>query len=115
MEVPVACGRDGPIDVTFGDVRYSTTRHQCVFLVVKPSIELFDHYQRARDALSLPAEAYFPHLSLVYSDMNLARRIAVVASINTESLPEHAQFPTVELVDTTGPATTWETITAVQL
>jgi 2'-5' RNA ligase len=104
-----------PLAVTFSDVRCSTTRHQCVFQLVEPSIKLFDLHQRARDALSLPSEAYFPHLSLVYSDMIVSRRIAVAASIDTESLPEHTELSTLKLVDTTGPASTWETVISVQL
>jgi hypothetical protein len=104
-----------PLAVTFGDVRCSTTRHQCVFQLVEPSIELFNLHQRARDALSLSSAAYFPHLSLVYSNMSVSRRIAVAASIDTGSLPKHAQLSTLKLVDTTGPVSTWQPVISVQL
>ena len=50
-----------PLSVTFGDVRCSTTRHQCIFLLVDPSKVC----ELARGALGLPCEAYLPHLSLV--------------------------------------------------
>lgn len=104
-----------PLDVTFGSVRSSTTRHQCVFILVEPSIELFDVHQTARETLSLSPEAYVPHVSLVYSDMSLRRRIAVAASIDPSSFPEQANVATLELVDTTGPVSEWESIVAVQL
>lgn len=47
--------------------------------------------------------------------MSVSRRIAVAASVDTGSLPEHARFPIVELVDTTGSAVTWEPVISVQL
>jgi hypothetical protein len=104
-----------PLDVTFGDVRCSTTNRQCVFISVDPSIALFDTHRTARDALSLPPMPYFPHLSLVYSDMSFKRRLALAASIDRQALPDRARFPTVELVDTTGPVSEWESISTVQL
>ncbi|MFD1571282.1 hypothetical protein [Halorubrum laminariae] len=76
---------------------------------------MFDLHQRARDALSLPSEAYFPHLSLVYSDMSVSRRIAVAVAIDTGSLPENAQLSTLNLADTTGPISTWKPVISVQL
>jgi len=47
--------------------------------------------------------------------MDVSRRIAVATVIDAGSLLEHAQFLTVELVDTTGPVSTWEPVTTVQL
>ena len=46
------------IDVTFGPIRCSTTRHQCVFRLIDPSVELFRLRQAAVEGLDLAPTAY---------------------------------------------------------
>lgn len=104
-----------PVEVTFGAVRCSTTRHQCVFRLVDPSLELFRLHGAAREASSLPATAYVPHLSLVYSDMGFQRRLELAASVDVASLPDRARAPTLTLVDTTGAVDEWESVASVRL
>ena len=104
-----------PVEVTFGEVRCSTTTHQCVFRLVDPSLALFELYASARDALELSMEAYNPHLSLVYSDMGFADRLALANAVDVDALPEEVALPTLELVATGGPVSEWESVCTVPL
>jgi len=104
-----------PLDLRFGDVQCSTTPHQCVFSLVDPSLELLRLRRQAMTALDRPAATYVPHLSLVYSEMSLERRVAVAEALDTTTLPERARFTTLSLVDTAGPVATWEPICTVRL
>ena len=93
------------MEVTFGEVRCSTTTHQCVFRLVDPSLALFELYASARDALGLPEGAYNPHLSLVYSDIAFVKRLALADAVDVDALPEKVELPTFALVETGGPVT----------
>ena len=104
-----------PIEVTFESVRWSTTRHQCVFLLVEPTLELFELHAFARDAVNATNDAYHPHLSLLYSDMDLKRRREVAQSIDTASLPSRMTCRTLKLVETARSEPEWQTIASVSL
>jgi len=104
-----------PIEVAFASVRWSTTRHQCVFLLAEPTLELFELHTSARDAVDASKDAYHPHLSLLYSDIDLKRRRAVAQSIDSASLPSRITCRTLTLVETTGSEPEWETIASVAL
>ncbi|MDL0138933.1 hypothetical protein PNP85_05385 [Halobacterium salinarum] len=104
-----------PINAMFGPLRCSTTTHQCVFRLLGPSLELFELYESARETLELSTSAYNPHLSLIYIDMSFADRLALVETIDSESLPRQARFPTLEVVETAGPVPEWETVCTAQL
>ena len=104
-----------PIEVAFASVRWSTTRHQCVFLLAEPTLELFELHTSARDAVDASKDAYHPHLSLLYSDTDLKRRRAVAQSIDSASLPSRITCRTLTLVETTGSEPEWETIASVAL
>lgn len=104
-----------PLELYFADVQCSTTSHQCVFSLVEPSLELLQLRRKTMTSLNRPAAMYIPHLSLIYSEMALDRRFAVIETIDTTTLPTRARFTTIECVDTTGPATAWESRCSVRL
>ena len=104
-----------PLELAFEGVHWSTTRHQCVFLVVTPALELVELHRSAREAVEEPSAAYHPHLSLIYSEMELADRSDVAQSIDTTALPNSITCHRLELVDTTGPESEWETVVSVPL
>ena len=104
-----------PLEVAFESVRWSTTRSQCVFLLAKPTLELFELHTSARDATDVSKEAYYPHLSLLYSDMGLKRRRAVAQSVDSASLPSRITCRTLTLVETSGSEPEWEAIASVAL
>lgn len=104
-----------PLELAFEGVRWSTTRHQCVFLPVAPTLELMELRRPAREAISGSTAAYHPHLSLVYSEMDLPERRDVAQSIDTGTLPSNITCQALALVDTTRPEPEWETIVSVPL
>ena len=111
----VMAARTDPLEVAFEGVRWSTTRHQCVFLVVEPTLELVELHRSAREAVGGPSAAYHPHLSLVYSEMDVADRRDVAQSIDTTALPSGIMCHRLELVDTTDSESEWETVVSVPL
>lgn len=104
----LAHGRD-PFTLSFTSVSCSTTTHQCVFVLVEPSVELLELHRNAVEFFDAEAEMYVPHLSLVYSDMGLEERVRTMRSIDDESLPSEIRIETVAVVETSGPVQTWET------
>lgn len=104
-----------PLELTFSGVRCSTTRYQCIFALVEPTVELLSLHQTAVHKFDVPAEMYLPHLSLVYSDMSIDDRISTARSIDTAELPTTVQGDTVAVVETTGPVSEWDTVATYQL
>jgi 2'-5' RNA ligase len=102
-------GRD-PFALDFIDVSCSTTTHQCVFLLVAPSAPLLRLRRTASEVFDRDERMYVPHLSLVYSWMEVEERVRLVRSIDAESLPDGVRIDTVEVVDTSGPVPDWETV-----
>jgi 2'-5' RNA ligase len=109
-----AAGTD-PLELSFEGVSWSTTRHQCIFLVVEPTLELVKLHRSAREEFDEPNTAYHPHLSLIYSEMDLEDRRDVAQSIDTMALPSGITCHRLELVDTIGPESEWETLVSLPL
>jgi GTP:adenosylcobinamide-phosphate guanylyltransferase len=107
--------RTEPIELAFESIHWSTTRHQCVFLLVKPTLELIELHRSAHEAVTGSTAAYQPHLSLIYSDKDLTERRDVAQSIDMAALPSSIICQTMKLVDTTGLESEWETVAAVSL
>lgn len=99
-----------PFGVEFGDVSCSTTTHQCVFLLVAPSVTLLRFRRTASELFDREERMYVPHLSLVYSGMNMEDRVRLARSIDAESLPDDVQVDTVKVVDTGGSVPDWRTV-----
>lgn len=110
----LARGRD-PLELAFGDVSCSTTTHQCVFLLVAPSVPLLQFRQAATGAVGRAAEMYVPHMSLVYGDLSPEDRVRVVRSIDTDALPDSVVLDTIEIVDTDGAVSEWRTVSTQSL
>ena len=86
-----------------------------MFRLVDPSLSPFELYAAARDAIGLPDEAYNPHLSLNYSDMDFADRLALADAVDVDALPDAVALPTLALVETSGPVGEWESVCSVSL
>jgi 2'-5' RNA ligase len=102
-------------DVEFAGVQCSTTRHQCVFLLVEPTAEVLFLHQEAVEVFDVDDGMYVPHLSLIYSDMDVEERLDLVESIDTSVFPSTVQIGELVLVKTTGPASEWETVARYDL
>jgi 2'-5' RNA ligase len=110
----LARGRD-PLELAFGDASCSTTTHQCVFLLVVPSTALLELRRAASEAFDRDERLYVPHLSLIYSGMDIDDRVRAVQSIDADSVPDSVRVDTIEVVDTSGPVSEWRTVSAQSL
>lgn len=97
-----------PLELTITAASSSVTNHQCVFLLVSPSVELLELHQNALDLFDTHPSMYVPHLSLIYSEMDLKDRVHEAQSIEMDSLPKNVGIDTIEVFDTTGPVPNWE-------
>lgn len=74
--------------VTTGEIEFSTTYFQCVFVRIKTTIPLMETHVRTRDIFGMDKEKFFmPHISLLYGDYNMTTREKVCRAIE---LPEIA-------------------------
>lgn len=110
----LAEGQDS-FDVEFTKIQCSTTRHQCVFLLVEPSMKLLSLHQEASDLFEICDGMYVPHLSLIYSNIGIEERLEMVDSIELSSLPRTVHIDAIALVKTTGDALEWESIETYDL
>lgn len=92
-----------PVELTFESIHWSTMRHQCIFVLVEPTLELTQLHWSAHEPVTGSTAAYHPHLSLIYSDMDLADRRDVAQSIDIAALPSSITCQTMKLIETTGP------------
>ena len=104
--VGVLARRLRPFEVRLDDVATGTEMFRCVYLTAVETPELLGAHARAREALGVTtAEAFRPHLSLVYGRLGEAEREAarreaggLLASFTADAL---------QLVDTTGDVDGW--------
>lgn len=99
-----------PFELEFADVSCSTTTHQCVLVTVTPSAALLRLRRSASESFGRDEHTYIPHLSLVYSEMDVDDRIRLVRSLDTGFLPDDVRIDAVEVVDTGGPVPEWQTV-----
>lgn len=97
------------------DVQCSTTTHQCVFCPVAPSVPLLRARRHGLAVLDRPDTPYVPHVSLIYSDMSLARRVTLADAITQTAIPDRLRLTRVAVVDTAGPVSEWEPVRAFPL
>lgn len=102
-------------DIEFTGVQCSTTRHQCVFLLVEPTAEVLSLHQEAVEVFDVDDGMYVPHLSLIYSDMDVEERLDLAESIDMSTFPSTVQVGELVLVKTTGPVSEWETVARYNL
>ena len=103
-----------PIQVSFNSTHFSTTRHQCIYILVEPTEKLLKLREKLREDLEMPENMYVPHLSLVYSDMELSERGNIHSSL--DDLPEGFKADRVMIFDTsTQDEEDWECVQEFRL
>ena len=103
------------LSLSLKTIQCSTTRHQCVFALVEATLPLLSLRQTAVREFGVTGEMYVPHLSLIYSDMPLKERFAVVDSVNRSSLPTAMMADELAVVETSGSVSEWSQVTSYQL
>jgi hypothetical protein len=96
-----------PIDVSLERPYCSTTKFQCVFLLAEPSTALLELQQDATELLGSEPGMYVPHLSLIYSTMDLAERRELVDSLGEEGLGMTFTASELQVAETGGPVPDW--------
>ena len=104
-----------PFEISFARVHCSTTRFQCVFLLVEPILEILSLHKDAVELCGANGGMYVPHLSLIYSDMRLEERLELVDEIESEPVPDTALLNSITVVETTGNPSEWKTIGEYEL
>lgn len=97
------------------DIQCSTTTHQCIFCLVEPSLPLLRLRRQAMRALGRAASMYVPHVSLIYSDLPLDQRRAMAGAIDPAVIPNQVRATAIELVETSGAVTEWQSVYSVRL
>lgn len=78
------------IKAEFGEISYSTTHFQNVFVRVKANPEIMTAHLKAREKFGLtdPNAFYMPHISLLYGDQNMQERQDILDNLNFKIEPE---------------------------
>jgi Cyclic phosphodiesterase-like protein len=77
-----------PIQIEFDKVAHGNIYHQCVYILCKATEELLVAGKAAKEAFGLdPSAVYMPHLSLIYSDMNIENRKELAAELQSKLFP----------------------------
>lgn len=84
-----------PFTVSFGDISFSTTYFQSVFLRIKSSAELMEVNLRAKKLFNLNNNVFMPHISLLYGDHNMSIRENISSRIH---LPSNLSFKVNQIV-----------------
>ena len=103
------------LELRVRDVQCSTTTHQCVFCPVEPSLPLLRARRHGLAVLGRSDTLYVPHVSLIYSDMSLARRVTLADAIEPTAIPDRLRLTRVAVVDTRGSVEEWEPIRSFAL
>ena len=74
-----------PFKLTLGNVDYSSTYFQCVFIRVKTSIPLLEARMAAQKAFNI-GSLFMPHISLYYGDVSPKVREKIAKSIKLPNL-----------------------------
>lgn len=109
-----AAADHGPLEVRLVRPHCSTTRYQCVFLLAAPTADLLGLREDARRAFGRAASMYTPHLSLLYSDVEVGERRRLVEGYDGD-LPVSFAADHVQVVDTRGGVGEWSVVERVPL
>lgn len=104
----------GPVEVSLVRPHCSTTRYQCVFLLADPTADLLALREDARRAFERDPSMYTPHLSLLYSDVDVDERRRLVEGFDAD-LPVAFTADHVQVVDTRGGVGEWSVVERVPL
>ena len=74
-----------PFKLTLGDIDYSSTYFQCVFVRVKTSIPLLEARMEAQKAFNI-GSFFMPHISLYYGNVSPKVRQKIAKSIKLPNL-----------------------------
>lgn len=86
-----------PFTVSFGDISFSTTYFQSVFLRIKSSAKLMEVNLKAKKLFNIKNNVFMPHISLLYGDHEMKIREKISSRIH---LPTNLSFKVNQIVVT---------------
>lgn len=104
-----------PVDLQFKEPHCSTTRFQCVFILVEPSENLLNINQDTIGEFNKDPYMYVPHLSIIYSDIDVKERRNAVDSLQNTDLPNSVSADTIQLLESSGNVDDWDMIEDYEL
>jgi hypothetical protein len=94
--------RLGPLDIRFGETRCEHAWHRSLYLAAVPEPAIRQAFEVAVGAFDPPGKpAFEPHLSLQYSELPVADKVRLAASLSME-LPMTVRFDRLSLWHTAG-------------
>ena len=78
-----------PFDVELGEISFSTTYFQSVFVRIKSNAKLMDANLKAKEIFGINNNVFMPHMSLLYGEHSMEQREKISNELN---LPINLSF-----------------------
>ena len=109
-------GADKPgLPLELGDPQTGEYYYQCVLAPVQPTDALLALRRIVEAKWGPTTKEYFPHLSLMYGDVEEAEREKVAHELQAANVPRSITCSMIAVVDSRGPADQWKIVDRVQL
>ncbi len=108
-------GSEHPFRVSFDKIGLEETYWRTMYMRAEDSDELTRLRARACLRLDVTESLYRPHLSLMYTDLDISSRRRIVANEVDIVLPSVVVIDTLAVVRTEGPVAEWDQIATFQL
>jgi 2'-5' RNA ligase len=115
--VKEAALRDNKLSLSLQPAQAGTHYYQSVLAPVSPDEALSRLREACEKAFKWEGKGvYFPHLSLLYGDLDKQRRDELAQKVNGEmTLEGNVEIEEIAVVDCTGTADQWKTVATVSL
>lgn len=107
--------KNQPVDIEFKSAHCSTTRYQCVFLLLKPTQEILEINQEAVKKFEGENYMYIPHLSILYGNIGISERVDLTRSLRQNGFPDKVTANALEIVESSGSVEDWEKVESYRL
>lgn len=109
--------KDNKLSLSLKPAQAGTHYYQSVLAPVAPDEQLSRLREACQNAFKVEGLAvYFPHLSLLYGDLDKERRDELAKRVNEEmTLVGDVEIEEIAIVDCTGTADQWKTVATVSL
>lgn len=104
-----------PFKIQIGDVEFSTTYFQCVFVRMRTSAHMLDTHLALKKGLGYTdSHVFMPHVSLVYGEFNMSTREKIASKVKLRSTHFIARKIIIARADSRDPKD-WEIVEQVSL
>ena len=109
--------KDNKLSLSLQPAQAGTHYYQSVLAPVSPDGPLSRLREVCEKAFKLQGKGvYFPHLSLLYGDLDNGRRNELAQKVNEEmTLASNVEIEEIAVVDCTGTTDQWKTVATVSL